>query len=489
VNPAQVAEQFLDPFWRLNNLYAIVDKQGNKVRFRENTVQERISSNRARRQMILKARQFGVSTYWLLRRFDKTIWTKNTTTCILAHEQDAIKKLFRIVRRAYDFMDPRLKPRIDRGGGSKYELYFPDINSRIYCDLESRGDTIQQLHVSEAAFIKDPDRLRATLQAVPVDGEVSIETTPFGMGNHFYDMWTDEDQSYARLFFPWYIFEEYRIPTEKLELTEDERALAKKALTYGVKITHPQIAFRRLKQAELKHLFIQEYPEDDSSCFLASGAAAMDLMKVKPLFDACPQPVRTSEDGTLRVFKEYDKTRRYVCGCDTSEGVGRDLSVAQVFDARSREQVAVLAGRWKPQQFAEMTDELCREYTTGGRPHPLLAVERNNHGHAVILELEAHLNYPNLYVHKDERIGWVTDKVTRPLMIDTFIDGVENKNCILNDRATLGECLTLVDDDGKIEAAPGKTDDRVIAGSIALQMCIESGGLDLYDNIGSRIRV
>ena len=72
-------------------------------------------------------------------------------------------------------------------------------------------------------------------------------------------------------------------------------------------------------------------------------------------------------------------------------------------------------------------------------------------------------------------------------MVDTFIDGVENQTIVLNDRTTLAECLTLVDNDGKIEAAEGKHDDCVIASAIAVQMCINSDVLKIYQNIDKRI--
>lgn len=484
-----IKETFLNREWRLNHLYSIVDKQSSLKLFKQNGVQQKISRDPSRRKMILKARQFGVSTNGLIEMFDHTITNKNITSCILAHEQDSIKKLFRIVNRAYRFLDPAFKPVLDRGGGSKYEMYFPLLNSRIYCDLESRGDTINWLHVSEAAFIKHPDKLKATLQAVPIDtGRVAIESTPFGMGNLFYDMWFDPDQPYSKLFFPWFIFPEYKIETAKLTLTDKEEDFIEKTLrNFGVRISESQIAFRRFKQKELGAMFAQEYPEDDNSCFLSSGSAPIDLFKVQAQMADRRKPI--SEKGNLIVYKKYEKTSRYVVGVDCAEGVGGDYSVGSVFDARSREQVACLRGHIKPHQFAQDLFDLCNLFSVSGRPKPLLSVERNNHGHAVLLELEYNLKYPNLYFHKDERAGWLTDKVTRPIMIDTLIDGVETKSVILNDLTTLQECLTLIDEGGKIQAAVGKHDDCVVASAIAVQMCIESSTLDIYDNIKSKILV
>jgi hypothetical protein len=132
----------------------------------------------------------------------------------------------------------------------------------------------------------------------------------------------------------------------------------------------------------------------------------------------------------------------------------------------------------------------------------MLAVERNNHGHAVLLQLEEHIRYSNLFFRiksvdpisgrqqKDDRPGWVTDKVTRPIMINAFVDAVENSYMTLNDSYILNECLTLVNNEGKIEAAENKNDDSIIASSIALQLAIEMGGnLVRYDDLKSKIKM
>lgn len=479
--------------WRLSHVYDIVDKMGNRVTLTPNVVQQKLMASTSLRKMVLKARQTGVSTYGLLDIYDDTVTIPNTTAAIIAHEQDAIRKLFRIPQRAFKYTDQEMKPVIDRGGGSQYEMFFPLINSRIYCDLSIRGDTIHRLHISEAAFIKKEDDLKATLQAVPIrTGKILLESTPNGIGGLFYDMWTDPDQPYEKFFFPWFIFPEYQLETEKLQLTQDEKDFVKKAKkNYGVAITHPQIAFRRFKQTELKGLFLQEYPEDDQQCFLSSGSAAMDLYLIKELMGNARTPIFA--DGITNIFVPYNNGHLYACGVDTAEGVGGDWSVASMFDVRTREQVGTFAvNRMKPYDFAHALNKFCERFIEPGRPMPLLGVERNNHGHAVLLELEENIGYPNLFHRemgedRDDRPGWVTDKITRPLMIDAFIDGVEHRSITLNDRTTFQECLTLINNEGKIEGAEGKHDDRVIASAIGVQMVLESAVSAIYDNISEKI--
>lgn len=485
--------------WRMANLYYIVNKDGQKVLFNSNAIQDRIRQCQNPRKFVLKARQFGVSTGALLDQFDDTIFTPNTTSLIMAHENDAVTKLFRIIARAYMFMPDQLKPVIAKGGGSKHELYFPEINSRIYCDLESRSDTIQRLHISEAAFMKDANKIYSTLQAVPLSsGKVTIESTPNGM-NHFFDMWNDENSVYEKMFFPWYIYPDYKLPvSEKLELTDEELELKIKAKkVYGIDLSDEQIQFRRFKKAELREtstsksgkrvLFIQEYPEDDKTCFLTSGDAVLDMISVSERMLKAPQPIY--EKNGFTIYKKFEKGKTYVCGADVAEGVGGDWSVGVVMEAHSREVVAVARGQWKPFDFAQKLNNLCKLYTIGDVRWPLLAVERNNHGHAVLLELEQHIGYKNLYKHNDDRAGWKTDSVTRPIMINTFIDAVENKYITINDKNIFSECLTLVNNKGKIEAADNKHDDCIIASAIALQMAVNLTTIhSVYENIRDKIK-
>ena len=120
-----------NPRWRLNNLYLIVNKHSERIKFQENSVQKIINDSQAKRKIILKTRQMGVTTGEVLKQLDAVMFTKNMTACILAHEDDSIAKIFNTPRNAYKWMPESLRPEIDRGVGSKYEMFFPKMNSRI----------------------------------------------------------------------------------------------------------------------------------------------------------------------------------------------------------------------------------------------------------------------------------------------------------------------------------------------------------------------
>jgi len=483
-----------DKLWRLENLYKILDKNSRLVKFKLNAVQKRYFRNRkSKRRRILKARQFGFTTFGVIDLLDEAIFKRNVTACILAHKQDVLPKIFGIVRTAFKSMPEKLKPRIE-GQGSMYELRFPYNNSKIYTTLEVRGGTVHKLHISEAAFIPE-ERLRATYQAVPLTGEITQETTPNGL-NHFYDAWNIGDEAYQNCFFPWFFHEEYRIPTGPLKHTDEEKLLIATAkLQYDIKISDQQIAFRRFKIKEFKNnvqAFLAEYPEDDQTCFLASGANPFDGFKLKKILDACPKEYET--DGEIKIYKSFHKSKSYVISADPAEGVRKDNSVCDVWCIEDREQVAQFASnQYSPSQFAEIIHKMGKLYSIGAR-WPQAIIERNNHGHAVLLKLceSNEFRYPNLWRHReiDNELGHRTSILTRPLLIDTFIEGVESGMFKINSRETIQECLTLVDNKGKIEAEEGKHDDRVIACALGIKAILERLPQQrIMENIDKRILV
>lgn len=483
LKPEELKLTIKNPTWRLNRLYKITNKEKKVQPFSLNAAQTLLSQNNSKLSVVLKARQMGISTYFLLKYLDQAIFNPNQTIAILSHDRESLQRLFKIIRFAHKTMHPDIKPQLDRGGGSKYRMYFPEVNSEIYCTLEAVSDAINSLHISEMALNLHPDRIFTSLDAVPHDtGTISIETTPRGF-NHFYDFWKKET-GYQKFFFPWYIEPSYALQNnEHITYTKEEKELVKKAKAlYNCDINPGQIAFRRFKISQKKHLsdFLQEYPEDDSTCFISSGSPALDVVKVQQRIQKAKPPI--TDLGSLKIYWEKKQGASYVIGADTAEGFGLDYSVAVVMNVETRQVSAVLRGHFKPFEFAHELVSLSKLYNT-----PRLAVERNNHGHAVLLELNKHLNYPNLYTHTDLKLGWVTDRVTRPIMLNTFIDAVENNHISINDIDILNECLTLVVNNNKIEAAQGKHDDTIIATSIALQLCVNRSTLEVYDNIENKV--
>lgn len=269
--------------WRMEHFYKIKDKKRQTVNLIFNPIQNQYWGKRTYRDYILKARKIGFSTLCLIDDLDETICNHNFTAFIMAHKREDVQKLFKIVQFAYDRMPAGWKPVAEYY--NRNELYFKEINSTIYVGSEARSDVINRLHVSELAFIENVDKkMAATFEAVPEDGRIVLETTPNGIGGYAYDLWqsasgyvTDEAGKceFKDHFYAWFYHPEYTVPLTSAEKRlveagdyldkEEEEFREAHNLNYG------QMKWRKQKQSRLGDQFLEQYPEDDISCFLGSG--------------------------------------------------------------------------------------------------------------------------------------------------------------------------------------------------------------------------
>jgi hypothetical protein len=480
----------------------IVNKGGAGVKFFVNPVQKRylawkrsvVERGRPPRYLVLKYRRGGITTLEQGLSYQMVTSRRNAQVLTLAHTKDQTLRIFRIARNMWDRDDP--KPRLAGSGlGSKSELSLKDFGSSFIIATAggagvSRGDTLQRVHGSEVSrwFAKRRDQvtgqeeLLAAITEATSHGEIVLETTPFGM-DLFHGLYSEAKQGrgpWSALFLRWFDdpdnilgpgqFDDCEV---KETLTDEEAELIAR---HGV--TRAQIAWRRMKMADaaIRRLFPQEYPEDDTTCFMRAEGSFFDADDLKILMDATPEYSCVNMAGGYMI--EWDKPRsgrQYVAGGDTSEGLsGGDFGGIGIVDMITGAQVAALHGRFRPDELARRAVEMCRRYNNA-----LLAWERNNHGHAVI-QKSVDLGYGHwLYEGEDGRPGWSTTGVTRPIMLNTAYEMVRaaaeavkiGLAPIIRDRDFIGECFTFsVQSRGKVEASAGKHDDTVTKWSIAWQV-------------------
>jgi hypothetical protein len=415
---------------------------------------------------------------------------------MVAHDSDSTQKIFGIVRFFWDHLTEEQKRLIGKPQNfNRREFFWASLNSRFYVGTAGsltfgRGQTINNLHCSELAFWSRPEEaLVALTEAVPRDGRIVAESTANGMGNAFHDLWVeakDGGSNYRAHFYPWSYDLGYQLPGPALgDLTEEEQALKK---SRG--LSDDQIRWRRAKMRELRDGFPQEYPEDDVTCFLASGRCCLDtaaLTAAQQRIAREPEPMLIPHlkivDGEslamaparLLVWREPEEDKKYVIGADVGEGLAHgDASAACVLDKETGEQVAELHGQVPPGRFARLLDALGRYYRWAQ-----LAVESNNHGHTVLDTLGNITDYPRLYScssydqsgQRSKKLGWHTNAKTKPVMIDNLAEAIAEGHLLIHSPGLVDECFTFVTtDSGAQEAQPGKHDDRVIAAAIAWQV-------------------
>ena len=303
--------------------------------------------------------------------------------------------------------------------------------------------------------------------AVPPNGEIVLESTPRGAGGCFYDEWQHaEEKGYVAHFFPWWWEPSYRREVaDDLLLSDEEKELSSR---HGLEPA--QIAFRREIQAEFRGRFAEEYAEDAESCFLASGECLFDVSAIERRLQSCGEPLAGRDNGRLLIW--FPPTvggrgeKEWIIGVDPAGGgAGGDFACAQVIERFSGMQCAELLGHFTPVELAARVAQLGREYCGA-----LVAVESNNHGHAVLAHLQLGEHYRHLY-QDGERIGWLTDASTRPRMIENLAVILARAPELFFSSRFLRECRTFVRHaNGSSSAAGGAHDDCVLAMAIAQEV-------------------
>ncbi len=191
--------------WRLNNLYSIINKIGDPIPFKLNRAQFTVHSKSLEhpRLIILKSRQQGISTFWLISYFDDIITLNNINCGLMSQGKDESGLLLERLKHAWNTLDPWVKEffniKIIKNNESMFRL---SNNSTMFIRTSFRSATLQRLHVSELGKIanKYPERAKetktGTLQALAPGNTGIIESTAEGV-NMFKYMWDVSIKQYA----------------------------------------------------------------------------------------------------------------------------------------------------------------------------------------------------------------------------------------------------------------------------------------------------
>lgn len=500
---AALIEHF--PTWA-HRTCRVADRTGRLVRFRENPMQFRVNQieDEMRRELgyawlyQLKMRRGGLSLNTQLRNLWR-IWREpNVRGLTLAHTDESLSEIFELTRRAVDHFPQHLSPMKSRE--RLKAVTYPRMGSRFLTMTAGsvqigRGADLAFLHISEYAFVSDPDALHTSAsQALRANGTYIRETTASSFGSVAHDDWKKcrAGETKARaVFFPWWWRDDAYLPLLDLEeldpLTAEERDLAPQIADHQLWLDREyyrrppeagrirravleQLKWRRdkIRELGLAH-FNQEYPRDDETCWLASGDPYFDRDALLwALQKTVREPIRREWAGALWIYAEPDPNRRYLLGADVSEGVKQDRSTLHVLDAETFEQCAVYGSRTcPPEELADRAAELGKRYASAKYGPAVIVPERNSMGHTTVHQLVKVIKYPlgRLWHQakanraaeekRSDLPGWRTTEETKYLALN---DGAELlRSAYASDRAILRDKETVTDllavqrgDDGKV---------------------------------------
>lgn len=187
-------EQLASKKWRMNNLYRIINKNGDSVRFILNNVQTSVLDNIHSRNLILKARQLGMSTFAVLYILDEALFNANLSAGIVSYSLEHAQHIFkRIIGHAIDSLTSTAAFFAGIVQRSAREITFAN-GSFLRVDTTLRGGAYQVVLVSEYGKTCARDPMKAeevvtgTLQSVPASGRIIIESTAEGNSGFYADM-------------------------------------------------------------------------------------------------------------------------------------------------------------------------------------------------------------------------------------------------------------------------------------------------------------
>jgi hypothetical protein len=272
--------------WRLNNLYTIVNKFGELVTFVMNRSQHKVyaASLRHPRIIILKSRQQGISTLWLVSFFDDALIYNNFSIGLMAQGQDEASTLLDRTKILWDKLDSNFKRYIKVSNRKDNTKEFSFTNgSNIFIRTSFRSTTLQRLHVSEMGKIanKYPEKARetktGTLQALAPGNIGVIESTAEG-DNLFRVDWDNavkfKDNLSLKDFYPvflsWLDDPDCKLWTDQVVTVKAAEYFAEIEAELGVTLRKEQKNFWIVQFRELGDRVYQEYPSTANEAFMAT---------------------------------------------------------------------------------------------------------------------------------------------------------------------------------------------------------------------------
>lgn len=415
--------------------------------------------------ILLKARQLGMT--WLVLAF--ALWL------MLFHPAATVLLFSKRDDEATDLLDFRLKGMYRRlptwmqcrdvlinnnhqwelSNGSR-ALSFPTTGGRSY--------TANLVIVDEADFVPDLNEvLNAVQPTIDAGGQLFLlstpnKATPQSMFKQIYKEAKEGAIGWVSVFLAWWV-----APWRTVEWYARKTA-------------------EILRTTTSKDDLYKEYPATDTE---ALAPASLDKRIAAEWLEQCkdesikPIPADALPEGApsipgLVIYRLPDAMSEYVIGADPAEGnPTSDESAATLLDRDSGEEIASLAGKFQPSTFASHIDALGMFYNKAD-----VMVERNNHGHAVLLWLRDNSKLRRLKGHdgkfgssegmndKVPKEGWLSNPRGKSILYDTAADAFRESDTVIHSFVTLTQ-LSLIEG-STLRAPEGELDDRADSYALAL---------------------
>ena len=441
-----------DPVYFINNYAKISHPLRGQIPFSMYNYQEDLVGkfNDARFNVILKARQLGISTVtaayivWMLMfHRDKNVLviaTKFATAANLVKKvKSIIKYLPKWMKIANISVDNRTSFELSNGSQIKASSTSGDAG---------RSEALSLLVIDEAAHVEGLEELWMGLYpTLSTGGRCIALSTPNGVGNWFHMIYADSEEGKNDF-----------VPTR---LMWDE---------------HPD-RDQEWFDKETKNMSRREIAQELECNFNMSGETVFHQEDLEAFSHILKEPkYKTGFDRNFWIWEEYDPGSTYLLAADVARGDGKDYSVFHILKVETMEIIAEYQGKPSLDIFANLILQAGKEYGSC-----MVVVENNSVGWTVLDKLQE-ARYPNLYYSyksSHEYVDSVTGEYatnaipgfsmtqkTRPLVIAKMEEFIRNKLIKIYSKRIYNEMKTFIWQNGKPQAMKGYNDDLTIACAI-----------------------
>jgi hypothetical protein len=406
-----------------------------------------VQLRRRRLLVMLKARQMGMT--WLLLGYGlwQMLFHPAATVGIFSRtEEDAIELLDFRLKGMYAHLPDFLRCRAVVGNNkSRWELSNGSV-AMAFPSTCGRQYTFSLMLVDEADHQPDlAGLMTATKPTIDAGGQMVMLSSvnkrkPLSAFKGIYRAAKAGSNEWTPIFLPW-----HARPERTAEWYEVQR----------------QDVLTRTGSLDDLH---QEYPATDTEALapLSADKGIPGLWLERCYQERKAQGSAHRAVPQLEVYQAPVAGRLYVIGCDPAEGnPTSDDSALEVLDAESGEEVAALAGKFQPAVLASHAGTLSDWYNGAG-----ILVERNNHGHAVLVALESDPRWRSRVVRgRDKRPGWQSSPLGKTLLYDALADAVRDGQLLLHSFVTYSQVASI--EGASLRAPEGQQDDRADALALA----------------------
>lgn len=398
--------------------------------------------------LVLKARQLGLS--WLALCY--VLWTMlfqpAATVLLFSKRHDEATELLDVRLKGIYLRLPRYMQTRSIKTDDKHNWVLSNGSSaKAFPTTGGRSYTGSMVVVDEADFIPDLDGLlNAVKPTIDAGGKLMLissadKSRPESPFKRIYRGAEAGDTDWTPIFLPWHARpgrSETWYAAQKADVVARTGSLDDLHQEYPA--TPTEALSPRTLDKRIPYFWIE-------ACYIAR--------KSMPLPDDAPAL------SQLELYALPQPGHEYAIGVDPAEGnPTSDPSALTVMDVATGEEVAALAGQFEPSTFATHADEIGRYFNQAG-----VMVERNNHGHAVLLWLKDNSKLRVLDGH-DGRAGWLSSSLGKSLLYSDGADAFRDQATTLHSFATYTQLASI--EGSSLRAPEGQHDDRADSYVLAL---------------------